>query len=994
MAKEFFNTLCNRLMLVAMVGLLITSLLPARPVRALSAYPPGFSEALVSGGLSQPIAMEFAPDGRLFITEKAGTVRIIKNGILLPKPFANLAVDSSAERGLLGVTIDPNFAINGYVYVHYISSPNDPGGSHGRVSRLSASAANPDVMEVGSEKYLIDDIPSPSGIHDGGEMHFGLDGKLYIAIGNGGFGNASSQNMGSLGGKMLRVNSDGSIPADNPYVNIPGTRPEIYASGFRNPFTFAVDSVTGRILVNDVGQDTWEEVNLLQKGGNYGWPSCEGVCNNSNYIDPIYTYNHNGSGKSVTGGAFYHGTAYPNSYQDKYFFGDYTAGFIRTLDQSSNTATDFGTSVLTPVNMKLGPDGLMYYVSIAAGKVFKIQYSANGGPSVPVGTGTGLYGNYFNGKDTSGTPALSRVDSTINFDWGTGSPAPVINNDQFSARWSGQVQAQYSEPYTFTVRADDGVRLTVNGQVVVDKYVDQPATDTSGTINLIAGQKYNIQLDYFESYGNAVSQLLWASPSQAKQIVPQTQLYASLPGTAPTANITSPDTALTYNAGDSVSYAATASDVEDGSLPPSAYAWTIVLHHAAHTHPFAGPIVGRTSGSFVIPPIGESSADTYYEIQLKVTDSSGQTVTTSRFIKPNTATITLDSTTPGISLTIDGRPQAAPYSAVGVTGFKRTIEAPLSQVVNGSNYNFVSWSDGGAASHEISTPAADTSYIATYAVGPVPSTPPASVGTVVSVYAAGTSAAGVYPTAQLLIDDQVVATYSDIHGDANARSFQKFVYASPVALTPAQVKVKYVNDDVINGEDRNLRVDKIMLNNLSYESEDPGVLSTGTWAAGSGCAAGNKQSEWLHCGGYFSYGTAVPPPLPPPSDSGTSTLKIYAAGTSALGVYPTMGLLIDGILTASFTNINGDAQNRQYKEYIYTSPTKLTVSQIKIQFANDEATATEDRNLRIDKIVLDGTEFQTEAASTNSTGTWSSDTGCAPGNKQSEWLHCNGTLSY
>lgn len=978
----------TRLLITSIAALFAVSLIPAFPVAAASVYPAGFSDVLVAGGLAQPVAMEFAPDGRLFITEKAGNVRIVKNGNLLPTPFASLTVDASAERGLLGVTVDPNFAINHYIYVHYMSPSAGPGGTHGRISRLTASATDLDVMEPGSETYLIDDIPSPTGIHDGGEIHFGIDGKLYAAIGDGGFGSTRSQDMNSLGGKILRINSDGSIPADNPFVGVAGARPEIYALGMRNPFTFAIDPVSGQIFANDVGQDTWEEIDDIHKGANYGWPICEGVCNNPAYTDPVYTYNHNGTGHSITGGAFYHGTNYPAQYANQYFFGDYTAGFIKTLDFANGAqATDFGNTVKSPVNIKSGPDGNLYYTSITSGNVYKIQYSPSSPPALP-GSGNGLYGSYYNNKTMTGAPVLSRVDPTINFDWGAGSPDRSINVDQFSAQWTGQVQAQYSQDYTFSVNGDDGVRLSVNGVVVVDKYVDQPATETSGTISLLAGQKYAIKLEYFESYGNAVAQLSWASPSQPKVIIPQSQLFATLPGTAPVATIATPLQNQTYNAGDTINYGGSATDAEDGILPASAYAWTVVYHHAYHTHPFSGPTRGSTTGSFLIPTVGEPSADTYYELQLTVTDSSGQTNTASRTIYPNKSTISLATNITGASLSLDAQPKVMPYSVVGVAGFSRNLSAPLSQTVSGMNYNFVSWSDGGLADHTITTALTDTLYTATYQAGTAPTPPPPTTNTLVTVFAAGTPAGNVYPTAQLLVDDHVVATFTDIRGDANNRLFQTFSYTSPVTLTPERVKVSYINDAVINNEDRNLRVDKIMLDNLSYETEDPGVVSTGTWAPDTGCGIGNKKSEWLQCNGYFSYGTT------PVTTATGSVVKIFAAGTAAAGVFPTMNLLIDGAVLSTYQNIQGDANARTFIEYDYLSPTKLSINQLKLQFTNDFATATEDRNLRVDKIVLDGIEYQTEAPTTNSTGTWDSATGCSAGNKQSEWMHCNGIFSY
>ena len=232
-------------------------------------------EATVVGGLSFPSAMEFAPDGRLFVAEQGGSLRVIKNDKLLPTPFLSVSVATGFDRGLIGITFDPDFKNNKFVYIHYTrSSPIE-----GRVSRFTASATNPDVAVPGSEVVILDNIPSPTDAHQGGAIHFGKDGKLYIGVGDGGLDDKygkNSQDLSNLKGKILRINKDGSIPADNPFVDQAGKRGEIWAYGLRNPYTFAVDPVDGKIYVNDVGFADWEEVNLLQKGANYGWPTCEG----------------------------------------------------------------------------------------------------------------------------------------------------------------------------------------------------------------------------------------------------------------------------------------------------------------------------------------------------------------------------------------------------------------------------------------------------------------------------------------------------------------------------------------------------------------------------------------------------------------------------------------------------------------------------------------------------------------------------------------------
>jgi glucose/arabinose dehydrogenase len=334
---------------------------------ALALQTSGFQESLVTGGLTSATAMEFAPDGRLFVSEKDGRLRVVKNGVLLPTPFLTLSVATESERGLLGIAFDPNFATNRFVYVYYTRSTPT---IKNRVSRFTASTVNPDIGEPNSELVILDEIASDAGNHNGGAIHFGLDGKLYIAVGDGGSTPSNSQSLNTLSGKLLRINPDGSIPSDNPFIGVPGARGEVWALGLRNPYTFAIDPVSGKIHINDVGQSTWEEVNLGAAGANYGWPVCEGVCGNPSYTNPIHTYGRS-VGQAITGGAFYRGNQFPSLYTGSYFFSDYIGGWIKRMD-TNNQVTDFWEPNNGPVDLKVGPDGALYYLSIFNGQVRKI----------------------------------------------------------------------------------------------------------------------------------------------------------------------------------------------------------------------------------------------------------------------------------------------------------------------------------------------------------------------------------------------------------------------------------------------------------------------------------------------------------------------------------------------------------------------------------------------------------------------------------------------
>ena len=335
------------------------------------AVPAGFTrnEAWITG-LSSATAFAQAPDGRLLVAQQGGALRVVKNAALLTPPMLSVAVDSSGERGLIGVALHPDFATNGFVYVYYTTTSN---GTHNRVSRFTASGDT-----AGSELVLVE-LPSLSGDtnHNGGAMHFGIDGKLYVAVGD----NANSANaplLTSVFGKILRFNDDGSIPSDNPfYATQSGQNRAIWAYGLRNPFTFAVQPGTGRIHINDVGQNTWEEINLGAPGADYGWPASEGPDNvGTGVTGPLFTYKHSaaspaGSGAggfftgfAIAGGAFYPNAApFPAGYRNSYYFADYVSRFVGRYDWVNNAAYAFATSSGEPVDLLTGADGALYLLT-------------------------------------------------------------------------------------------------------------------------------------------------------------------------------------------------------------------------------------------------------------------------------------------------------------------------------------------------------------------------------------------------------------------------------------------------------------------------------------------------------------------------------------------------------------------------------------------------------------------------------------------------------
>jgi glucose/arabinose dehydrogenase len=631
------------------LGALILFLLVAATAAHAATLPAGFTESLVANGLSSPTAMAFAPDGRLFVTQQGGQLRVIKNGALLSTPFLTVTVSSSGERGLLGLAFDPNFATNQYIYVYYTATTPT---LHNLVSRFTASG---DTAVAGSEAIILElDNLSSATNHNGGALHFGPDGKLYIAVGENA-NSANSQTLSNLLGKILRINPDGSIPVDNPfYGTASGKNRAIWALGLRNPFTFSFQPGTSRMLINDVGQNTWEEINDGIAGSNYGWPSTEGPTSNSSFRGPIYWYGH-GSGSTtgcaITGGTFYNPATqqFPAEYRGTYFFADFCSGWIRRIDPDTGNATAFATGISSPVDLRVTDDGSLYYLARGAGAVYRIRSTASQAPQItahPSDRTVSVGGSATFTVSASGTAPLR-------YQW-----------RRNGANISGAIAASYT--LSSAAIADDGAVFDV---VVSNDFGSATSNDATLTVTS---------------------------------------------NSAPTATITSPANRTLYRAGDTITYSGTGTDPENGTLPPSAFTWRVDFHHDTHNHPFVPETSGATGGSFTIPTTGETAANVWYRIHLTVRDAGGLTHSTFVDVVPRKATITLATEPAALRVTLDGQPFTAPHAVESVVGMVRTLGVVSPQTVGGITYVFESWSDGGAATHNISTPASNTTYIARF----------------------------------------------------------------------------------------------------------------------------------------------------------------------------------------------------------------------------------------------------------------------------------------
>ncbi len=667
--------------------------------------PPNFEDTLVAN-IPSPTALVFAPDGRLLVTTQTGQVRVYQSGGLLTSPAIDLnsRLCTNSERGLLGIAVDPSFSVNHFVYLYYTfnkfntcptGQPTNPSNPVNRVARFTLADNN--AIDPASETILIDNIVSPNGNHNGGDLHFGKDGLLYVSVGDGGAdyagnsgsggANDASRDINVLLGKILRITPGGAIPAGNPYqgsnsgrCSVTGsTTPgnwcqETFANGLRNPFRTAFDpnAAGTRFFINDVGQNVWEEIDEGTIGADYGWNIREGHCANDSttncgappagLTNPIFDYQHTGDcsaagvrGNSITAGAFIPNGLWAREYDNSYLFGEYVCGKIFKLTPNSSgggyTATEFATGLGgdTPVAMIFGPDGAsqaLYYTAYSAGgAVRRIRFTGTANRS-PVASATA-------------SPSAGAA------------PLNVAFNASASTDPDG-------DPLTFTWNFGDGT--TGSGVGPTHRYAATGTYTASVTANDGRGgtNSFSLRIDV----GN----------------------------TAPVPTIISPTSSQLFRVGETITLQGSATDVQDGNLPASRLTWEVILHHDTHTHPFLPPTAGNNITFTTNPPEDLLAAtNSYLEIKLTATDSNGLSTTISQIFNPRKVNITLATVPAGLNLTVNGTTVTGSTTFVSWDAYALNVNAP-----NQNGLMFQSWSDGGAQAHTIITPATAANYTATF----------------------------------------------------------------------------------------------------------------------------------------------------------------------------------------------------------------------------------------------------------------------------------------
>ncbi|RKG94199.1 PKD domain-containing protein, partial [Corallococcus sp. CA053C] len=620
----------------------------------------------------------------------AGRVQA-QDGVLQPVPFIDLQgrVNSLHDRGLLGLAVDPAFATNGFIYLLYTyddDATDDPGPKTARLARYTAEG---DSASPASEVVLLgttvgnscndfpagaDCIPSDSSSHSVGNLRFAPDGTLFVTSGDGARFDAvdddalRAQSLDSLAGKVLRITRSGAGVASNPFWNgdAQANRSKVWALGLRNPYRFSLRPGTSTPYLGDVGWSTYEEINVALPGANLGWPCYEGLFRQRGYepkpvcqalyargpgaVRPPLYVWDHGVGQTATGGAFYTGTAYPEAWQGAYFFGDYSQQWIRSLRVDANDQ-------LVPDSVTEFATGVGGLVELGIGPDSNLVF-------VDILAGELRRIRYTVGNTppvavASATPREGTPPLFVRFSSAGSSDA---DGDALQYLWDfgdgSPVSTLPSPEHTYVAAGAFVARLTVS---------DGRGGSHSATVSLSVGNH------------------------------------------APVVAIHAPSETFRFKVGDVVAYSGSASDAEDGPIPDDRLAWSITLRHCTagtcHSHPYSTS-TGAT-GAFTVPDHGD---EVHFELTLTATDSMGLTGSRTLTLDPQLVQVWLQTSPPGLELVFDGTSGPAPRVRQVIVGSTHTVSAPSPQGI----YEFLEWSDGGAAEHVIQVGASDASYTASF----------------------------------------------------------------------------------------------------------------------------------------------------------------------------------------------------------------------------------------------------------------------------------------
>ena len=712
------------------------------PHAGFGAPPPQFAVEDVLTGIKQPISLRFLPDGRLLVLQKEGRI-LIADVSTVPAQFQlYLDLGSAAhphgiifdqERGLLDIAIDPAFPSSPYIYLLYTpaTGPNGPRTRVSRFTHVANSGGLTSRASPGSEVILWQETDGyDSCCHFGGAVDFGPDGRLWITVGDH-FQGSYASSLEHAGGKVHRINKNGTIPADNPYAD--GAGPNVdstFAIGLRNPFRARWDLVGNRFYIAEVGGNTqsvaWEDLHVIDydpvtqsfvdedygtaqdnhtyDGINFGWPTVEGLPPHTHFpgavIDPvvgepIFAYRHNGESSAINGGVAYRGSQFPASYAGVYFYADSTRDFIRYLRFAADGSVIPNPNP-DPPSLDV-PDQISYTFDLEpVGRVVALDVGPDGS----------LYMVSFTDSGAAKGPNPSTLGAVRRYVYDGGNNRPVISDfavtptsgaSPLNAMFSFRASDPDNHPMTYVLDFGDG-------------------TSTSPT-PLAPNTLVTIPHTY-SADGSYRPRLLVSDPthtSSEEKVLPV--------GTPPTitslvsSNSRPGASGTSFRFGDTITFSATATDTEDGPLTGAHFTWSVDFVRPDNTHPAFGPTSNATSINFLIPSQGQGfSGPVYYRCYLAVTDSSGLTASSFIDIFPEKANITFNTVPSGIVVQVDGNTaQATPFTMDTLINFSSVITVLDERCLNGTRYVFSQWSNGPTTAQQVYTvPPTDSTLTATF----------------------------------------------------------------------------------------------------------------------------------------------------------------------------------------------------------------------------------------------------------------------------------------
>jgi glucose/arabinose dehydrogenase len=654
----------------AISGLIAAAVLAAGPAAyADITLPAGFTHTELGGKLNSPTAMAVAPDGRVFVCEQGGEIRLFRGDSLQTYPFLTVATSVFDEEGLVGIALDPDFARNGYVYLNYTSADAP---HRNQIHRYTAKG---DTADSRSDTLIFDlDVPKVE-YHLGGSIAFGPEGYLYFGAGESGYG-GGLPTLGNTFGNIMRIRKDGSIPADNPFID--QTRDKhgaTWATGFRAPFHLVLQKESGRLYAFDVGGDQIEEINALERGADYGWPSWEGIAKGpTRSRAPVFSYPHGAGrdqGNCITGGVFYpaRGGSFPDSFQSKLFFADFFVGWIRVLDPDRpGGAAYFAEHLSGPIALGVSPKGSLY--ALMRGKV-----------TMDGGTGHGW-----------------NVGSLIRIDHASGSDVEILA--QPSA-----VLASAGESAAFRIAARSGAPIAYQWQR------RKPGESAFRDIPGARGAELTLAKVGMDGNGSAYRCMVSGAKAGSPGLASAPAALKVTRNRRPLAVIDSPRPDFLFRAGDSVFFQGHGTDPEDGALPEDRLSWTIESHFDAHAHPMPYVKKGPGAGAFHVDADGEKLEPVFHRIRLTVKDKEGLAGTASIDVHPKRVRLSFRTEPPGLLWTLDGRQMIGAATITSVIGEAIRVGAETPQEADGSPHLFQSWSDGMPLAHKLITPDRDSEYV-------------------------------------------------------------------------------------------------------------------------------------------------------------------------------------------------------------------------------------------------------------------------------------------